>query len=260
MKNKTETYILVFIIAILSLYIFLREDKNINYKIPNINTVKKDEITKISFDNTVINKTDNTWFLKSGNKVSETKIDGILREISGIKVIDLISEAKELKRFGLDQPKIFEVFKNDEVKLKLLMGSTSSTGNYTYIKFPEDNNVYSIRGDLGALFGDGEEYLRTKVILTIPDVKEITITKGDKTTQLKDDKIKDIMGYLNNLKALSFKELKREEILLTVAITGSQNKSLIIYNKIDGEYPGTSSDVSFPFTVPEWLVTKLSEF
>lgn len=259
MKNKLEIYILLGIIAVLSLYIILREDQNINYKIPKISLVKEDEITKIIFDKMELTTTDNIWYLPSGYKVAKNSINRIISELSGLRVIDKISDTEDYDRFSLGDPKVLQVFKNDKLVTNILIGSTSSTGNYTYIKFPDDKSVYSIRGDIKELFGEGETELRSKTILTATDIQEVIINNKDGEVVKTGEDLKDLQ-FLTSIEADSFKVLPRDETLLTLTIkVGESYKSVIIYNKVENEYPATSSEVNFPFTLSENLVNKISD-
>ncbi|QEN04684.1 hypothetical protein EW093_08185 [Thiospirochaeta perfilievii] len=131
MKNRVEIYILLGLIAIFSLYIILRKDQNINYQTPKLEDVKQGEVTKVTFNNLSIQKDGDNWYLPSGYKVDENSLKRVTNEVANIKIIDKISESDDLKRFGLETPLKLEVFKNQKSVIKLDIGSTSSTGNYT---------------------------------------------------------------------------------------------------------------------------------
>lgn len=256
MKNKIEIYILSGLIVLLSLYIILRQDKNINYEIPKLTKFSIQDITKINYDGFELSKSD-AWYLPSGYRASENEIDKILEDIVNIKIIDMISQAGDYKRFGLDDSKELIVSKNDKTLLKLLIGSASSTGNYTYIKLPESKEIYSLRGDISRTLSKSEDDLRDKTVLTLGNISEIVVTRTDQVITKTGDETTEISTSFNNLKASNFKELSRDNILISVAFIGSTSKSLIIYEAVDGEYPATSSDVDFSFTLPEWVVNKL---
>jgi hypothetical protein len=170
----------------------------------------------------------------------------------------MISQTGDYKRFGLDDSKELIVSKNDKTLLRLFIGSVSSTGNYTYIKLPDNQKIYSVRGDISRTFSKNEDELRDKTILTLGNVSEIIVTKNDEVITKTGDEAVELLTSLNNLKASNFKDLDRENILMSVLFSGSEDKTLIIYNPVEGEYPATSSDVSFPFTIPEWIVNNLS--
>ena len=222
-----------------------------------MSVIDRDEITKITFDDFELINSNKIWYLSSGYKASENSIKRITAELASLKVIDKISDTANYNRFGLDNPKILQVFKNDEMKINILIGSTSSTGNYTYIKFPEEKGIYSIRGNIKGLFGETEDDLRSKSILKVSKIEEVVIDNTESKIIKSGDDLKDLQ-FLTRLEANSFKDLPRDEVLLTLTVkSGSDNKSLIIYKDVNGEYPSTSSDVDFPFTLPAYLVNKI---
>lgn len=256
MRNKIEIYILSGLIVLLSLYIVLRDNKNINYNIPKLEKFTKDDITKITFKDLTITKRDNSWFLESGYEVDSYKMDRMLNDAQSIKIIDMISDNSDYRRFGLDDPSTLKIYKNEMLLLELNAGNTSSTGNYTYIKLPEYDEVYSIRGSVKDVFDKHEGELRSKRVLTLNEdkVSQIEIKKGDDTIVKTWDEAKDILNSLKSLDAYSFKELDTSNVLATVDILGDENKTLVIFEKVDDIYPATSSDVSFQFTLQSWIV------
>ena len=260
MKNKIETWVLLGLIVLLTTYIIFRQDKNINYTIPDIPTINSDDLTKIGYKDFELTKKDGEWFLPSGYKVSETSMNRINSALSGLKIIDMISQSKDYERFNLDQENILTIYTEDGELLKLNIGSTSATGNYTYIKFPDTDEVYSVRGDLNDYFTADPDDLRSKVVLNVEDGTDIQITKDGETRTLNETEFKDITAYINELQADSFKDVQRDEILLTLTInTKNSPKVLNIYQPQEGIYPATSTDVDFPFTLPEYIVNKLKE-
>lgn len=259
MKNRVEIVVLSVIILLLATYIIFRKDQKINYTLPKMTTIESDEITKIDYKGFEFVKEGDEWFLPSGYKASESVMSRITSEISNIALIDMISLSKDYKRFELESDNLLKVYKNEKEILNLNIGSTSSTGNYTYVKFTNRDEIYSIRGDIKDILTENEDNLRSKVVLSFHDVDNIIITNGDNEKTLSDEASEELQLYINNLKASTFKELPRGEILLSIAITGADSHTLIIYEAVDGEYPSTSSDVDFPFTLPEYIVNKLLE-
>ncbi len=260
MKNKLELYILVGLIAVLSIYIFVRQDRNINYDIPKLKSMMEEDYTMISYNGFDFTKQGDQWYIPSGFKVQESIMNRIKSEISGIKIIDMISESKDYNRFGLEDSKLLKVYKNEKLLLELNVGATSSTGNYTYIKIQDRDEVYSIRGDIDNNLNKSEDELRNRQVLSFNTLNELTITKGEEVIKKTESEASDILPMLKNLQASTFKDLSREKVLLTISISGDEEKSLIIYDKIESEYPATSSDVNFPFTLPSWLVEQLLDF
>lgn len=259
MKNKLEFTILIVLIIIFSSYIIFRQDKNINYTIPIIQTIKGDELTKIDYQGFELTKSFGEWILPSGYKLSEDSKNRIITALTDLKIIDMISQAKDYDRFGLATENVLTLYNKEGELLKLEIGATSSTGNYTYIKFPDQDSVYSVRGDINQYFTTNEDDLRSKVVLNTEGVTSMDITKDGDTKTLSEAEFKEMQVYLNTLSAESFKDLSRDNLLLSMSFKGDKAKTLNIYEKQGDSYPATSSDVDFPFTLPEYVVNKLKE-
>lgn len=259
MKNKIELYILSGLIILLSLYIVLRDNKNLNYDIPSLERFNKSEITKIEYNDFSITQSDGKWFLPSGFEAQESKIDRLISDAESLKLIDMISDSKDYTRFGLDTPNKLKILKNDQLLLELLVGTSSSTGNYTYVKLTGRDEVYSVRGDLNSTYNKGEEELRNKRVLSIEadKVTEVKITKDSETNSITGEDLTETLNRVKDLDALNFNDLDRSKELLTLEIIGDEIKTLTIFQKVGEEYPALSSQVSFPFTLPAWIVDSL---
>lgn len=259
MKSKIEIYILSALIVILSLYIVLRDNKSINYEIPTLERFSESEITKIEYNSLTITNSDGKWFLPSGYEAQESKVDRIRKDAANLKLIDMISDSKDYSRFNLDSPDTLKIFKNDQILLELMVGDSSSTGNYTYVKVPGRDEVYSVRGDIKGTYNKEEGELRNKRVLTINSEKvtEIKITKNSETLTVSGDQVTEVLNRIKNLEALNFNNLDRENELINIEIVGDEIKTLTIFENVGEEYPALSSDVSFPFTLPGWLVDSL---
>lgn len=261
MKNKIEISILSGLIVLLSLYIVFRDNKSINYEIPKLEKFVKEDITKITYEDFTITKKGDLWFLPSGYEAQTSKIDRMINEAASLKLIDMISDNKDYQRFGLDKSKTLKVFKNDQLLLELLTGNSSNTGNYTYIKLPNRDEVYSVRGSIESNFNKTEEDLRDKLVLSLnaEEVTEVKITKGSEVIAKSGEDLKPILDSIQSLNANNFNDLKRENELLTVEVVGKTTKTLTVFKKVGEEYPALSSDVDFPFTLPSWIVDKINE-
>jgi len=259
MKNKIEIGVVSFLIVALLAYIIFRNDSNINYSLPKMEKISKDFVSKITYNDFEITKSNGEWFLPSGYKAQEVSMDRLLAETENLKVIDMISESKNYSRFGLEEPDTLKIYKNDQVLLELKVGNTSSTGNYTYVLIPGQTPVYSIRGNIKNTFNKTENDLRDKTVFTITKEKvtEIVITKGDKIINLTPEQIEEISPTIASIAASNFNNLSKDGVLITMEVKGATNKTFTIYNKVGEEYPGESSDVDFSFTVPSWIVSKL---
>ena len=259
MKSKVELYVLVGLIVVTTLYIALRQDKNINYKLPDMKTFVSGDISSINYSGFELKRSGDDWLLPSGYKIQKSAIDRITKELSDLKLIDMISKSKQYSTYGLDKSKNLTVYNGDKELLNIEIGSTSNSGNYTYVKLPNRDEVYSVRGDLNRELSKSEEQLRNRVILSCDDISTLEITKGDTFITKKSDELEDIAPTLKSLEVKGFDDIKRKNPILTLKVidTSGSVKTLIIYEKVDNNYPATSSEVNFPFTLPDWVVTKL---
>jgi hypothetical protein len=259
MKSKIELGIVAFLIVGLLAYIIFRNDNNINYNLPKMEKISRDSVSKITYNDFEITKSNGEWFLPSGYKAQKVSIDRLLAETENLRVIDMISESKNYSRFGLEEADTLKIYKNDQVLLDIKVGNTSKTGNYTYVLILGQSQVYSIRGNIKNTFNKTENDLRDKTVFTVTkdQITEIVITRGDKVINLTPEQIEEISPTIANITASNFNNLNSGEVLLTMEVKGETNKTFTIYNKVGEEYPGGSTDVDFPFTVPSWIVSKL---
>lgn len=261
MKNKLELYIVSGLIILLSLYIIFRDNKNLNYDIPRLEKFNKEDITKIQFKDMALKKVDGLWFLPSGYEALESKVERLLSDATAIELIDMISDSKDYSRFQLDSPDVLAIFKNDERLLELLVGGSSSTGNYTYVKLPGRDEIYSVRGSIDNTFNKSELDLRNKTVFTVNSekVKEIKITKDSETLSKTGEALVPVTDLIKSVEATSFDDLDRSNEILNIEVIGDTIKTLTIFEKVDNEYPALSSEVSYPFTLPSWSVDRLLE-
>lgn len=257
--NKKELYILLAIIVVLLSYIIFRPNESLNYKIPKINKIEETTMEKISYMEMTLSKSGDEWLLPSGYNVSSTVIKRILSSLKEIKVIDMISSSKDFERYGLSELHPLTVMGNDIELLKIYIGNTSSTGNYTYIKLENRDEVYSVRGDLTTLIPQTEEELRDKTVFSYDHATDMIINIGEEEFILTGEELENNKLYISNLQASTFNELPRENVIITVSVKAEQDHTLIIYEKVENEYPATSSDVPYPFTLPTYVVERVLE-
>lgn len=255
--SKKELYILSAIIMVLLTYIVFRPNKSINYKIPKLATVEETSITEIRYKAMSIIKSGDQWILPSSYSASETVMERVLKNLSTLKVIDMISSRKDYKPYGLDELHPLIVKSRSGRELKIYIGNRSSTGGYTYVKLEERPEVYSIRGDLTTLIPQTEEELRNRTVFSYSRAEEMTITIGEKSYTLTGEELENNQFYISNLQAASFNDLTREDVIATISVKAEDDHTLIIYEKVGDEYPATSSDVSFPFTLPTYIVDRI---
>lgn len=256
-SQKLEIYILSGLIVLLSLYIFLRGDENLNYKIPSVELETLQNLQSITYNNFTIENKEESWVLPNGYSVSDNVLDTIDRKLKNFQVIDKISDRDNEERFGMDNPQNLELKSINGDTTNLIIGSLSSSGSYTYVKIPNQSGVFSVRGDITQLLSSNIDELRSKTVLKTDNISKIIVTKNETEIVKDGESLKDLT-FLENIKANSFKDLIREEQLLTLSVIDEKGeKSMIIYKEQNGEYPATSSEVDFPFTLTKYTVDKL---
>lgn len=257
--SKKELYILSAIVVVLLSYIIFRPNESLNYKLPKLVKVEETSINSISYLDMTLLRDGGNWLLPSGYNVSSTVMERILNTITDIKVIDMISSSKDFERYGLSELHPLTIKGRESDILKLYIGDKSSTGSYTYVKLENRDEVYSVRGDLTTLIPQTEEELRDKTVFSYNRATEMIINIGDNEYILTGEELENNQLYISNLQASTFSELPRETPIITVSVKAEKDHTLIVYEKVDSEYPATSSDVPYPFTLPEYVVQRILE-
>ena len=173
MKIYREYIILAAIAAVLLLYIIFRSAGNINYDLPEPAAVDIDQITRITLEGTYMDheftKTDDQWFIEpEGWHADNSNIIAIAKALADLKVTDLISTSgnPEIYSLGEDERVLVKAYKGDEVLREVYVGKVSATGIYTYMMFPGDENIYSVRGNLPSRVKD-KNAMRDKKFLQL---------------------------------------------------------------------------------------------
>lgn len=257
--SKKELYILSAIIVVLLSYIIFRPNESLNYKLPKLVKVEESSISRISYMDMTLQRDENNWLLPSGYDVSATVINRIISTITDIKVIDMISSSKNFDRYGLAELHPLTIKGKESDLLKIYIGNKSSTGSYTYVKLENRDEVYSIRGDLTTLIPQTEEELRDKTVFSYNRATEMIINISGEEIILTGEELDNNQLYISNLQASTFNELPRENPIITISVKAEKDHTLIIYEKVGNEYPATSSDVPYPFTLPEYVVQRILE-
>jgi hypothetical protein len=173
MKLKKEYIGLAVIIAVLVLYLVLRNSDKTHYTLPGIGPLKKSEITKI------VIKTDGAeitliehegdWKLSPQNYTADKqKVDRFLNEFSNFTLTAMVSESKIYSRYGLEENNKISVkaFSNDNIKRDFHIGKTASTNRHSFVMFEGDTKVYEARNNIRTIFKTTIDELRDKSVLT----------------------------------------------------------------------------------------------
>jgi hypothetical protein len=191
---KKEYIILIIIIIGLGAYIGLKKDNQVHYElptIPQVDTTRIDRLEISKADRVVtLDKSEKGWTVTDKRFPANTdEINQILSTLKEIKLSALVSEAKDLSRYELDDPHALKVnaLAGNEVVRSLVIGKTAPSYNHTFIYLDDkDRTVYQANGNFKNKFDKPAADFRDKKVLAFdPDsMKKITLEKQGKTVTL----------------------------------------------------------------------------
>ena len=187
LKNYTQHLILGIISVLLLLYIIFRSTGNINYELPEFSTVEPDSISRISIvgPDTQLDftKTEGQWFIApEGWQAENSNLTAIAKAIGDMNVADLISTSGNPGIYDLEEDQRFLVkaYEGESVVRELYVGKVSNNGIYTYVMFPGDDNIYSVRGNLPSRVKEKNE-MRDKRFVQIARNSVLKMTLNGET-------------------------------------------------------------------------------
>lgn len=179
MKIKKEYIILFSIIIVLALYIALRNNNRIQYDIPEIPGLDRENISGIEINTKAksvsIRKEGNDWVIgKEKYLALSHMIEDMLDFLEKPVLITVVSDSKNYARYGLDDNSRLEVIASSDkgVLRSVKVGFVANGQMATFIKFENDHRVYSAKKDLREIFSMELEDIRDKKVITF-DVDEI---------------------------------------------------------------------------------------
>ena len=191
---KKEYTILVILIIGLSGYLGLKKDDQVHYELPTI-----DQVDTTRIDRVEISKADRLVVLDKGEKgwtVTDKKFPANLNEIELIlgtlkkmNLSALVSEAKDLVRYELDDANALKVkaLAGKEVVRSFAIGKTAPSYNHTFIYLDDkDQTVYQANGNFKSRFDKSAADFRDKKVLGFDPagIKKITLEKQQKAVTL----------------------------------------------------------------------------
>ncbi len=201
MKVKKEYILLVLIILALSAYLYLRSTDRTLYEIPEVPDIAGEDITEIDITKPggvtiLLSKKDDKWFIKpQGFPADKETVDLMLPFLKEVTLTALVSEAKDYNRYdlGYDQKITVKVRTGDKLQRHLDVGKAAPSYRHTFVRLAGDKNVYHAKGNFRGNFDETIESLRDKTVLSFDkkEIREIQITKGDKTLTLKRKEVSD---------------------------------------------------------------------
>jgi hypothetical protein len=193
MKLKKEYFILTAILVALILYLALHQSNRTHYQLPELSEISGKHISKFEITSgghsIVFNKTDNTWYIgPTGFRADSTKVKNILNVIEKLKLTALVSESKNYVRYDLKNDKNIRVkaWQDKTLLREFDIGKPAPTFKHTFVKLPDDPNVYHARGDFRRNFDRSVDDFRDKSVLSYAQntIQEITLSHEKKTISL----------------------------------------------------------------------------
>ena len=193
MKLKKEYFILTAILVALILYLALHQSNRTHYQLPKLSEISGKHISKLEITtksgSIVFNKEDNTWHIgPKGYRADSTKVKHILNIVENLKLTALVSKSKDYVRYDLGHNKDIRVqaWQGNTLLREFDIGKTAPTFKHTFVKLPDDPNVYHARGNFRQNFDHPVEDFRDKSVLSFAQnsIQEITLTHEKKTISL----------------------------------------------------------------------------
>jgi hypothetical protein len=193
MKLKKEYFILAAILVALILYLALHRSNRTHYQLPELSEVSGKHISKLEIttagNSLIFSKKDDTWNIEpKGYRADSTKIKNILNIIEKLKLTALVSESKNYVRYDLGNDKNIHVkaWQDNTLLREFDIGKAAPTFKHTFVKLPDDPNVYHARGDFRRDFDRSVDDFRDKSVLSYAQntIQGITLAHEKETISL----------------------------------------------------------------------------
>ena len=193
MKLKKEYFILAAILVALVLYLALHRSNRTHYQLPELSEVSGKRISKLEITTSgnliAFNKKDNTWHIEpKGFRADSTKVKNILNVIEKLKLTALVSESKNYVRYGLRNDDNIQVkaWQGNTLLREFVIGNEAPTFKHTFVKLPDDPNVYHARGNFRRNFDRSVDDFRDKTVMSFTQntIQGIKLTHKKKTISL----------------------------------------------------------------------------
>jgi hypothetical protein len=193
MKLKKEYFILTAILVALILYLTLHRSNRTHYQLPELPEVSGKHISKLEItkagNSIIFNKKDDTWYIEPKEyRADPTKVKNMMNVIEKLKLTALVSESKNYIRYDLINDKNIHVkaWQGNNLLREFDIGKTAPTYKHTFVKLPNDPNVYHARGDFRQNFDRSVDDFRDKTVLSYSQntIQGIKLTHEEKTISL----------------------------------------------------------------------------
>lgn len=192
MKRKTETIVLVLLIAALTAYLVLKKKEKTHYRLPELPKIAEEDITRITIrkggSDLSLKRDGDRWrILPEGYPVDGVAMDRMLEAIGGLRLTALASASKNYAVYDLQESECVQVnaFKGDDLLMSIGIGKTAPSHRHTFVKLTDDSRVYHAEKNLRNSFDKEASALRDKQVMKIDEeVSEIVLTAGKKSLHI----------------------------------------------------------------------------
>jgi len=184
---KKEYIILIILIIGLIAYLGLKKDNQVHYELPTIPQVDTTRIDRVEISKAdrlvVLNKGENGWTVTDKKfSANPEDIEQMIGTLKAIKLSALVSEAKDLARYELNDTHAVKVkaLAGKEAVRSFVIGKTAPSHNHTFIYLDDkDRTVYQANGNFKSQFDKESADFRDKKVLEFDPagVKKVTLEK-----------------------------------------------------------------------------------
>ncbi|MGD9686203.1 MAG: DUF4340 domain-containing protein [Desulfobacter sp.] len=184
---KKEYIILIILIIGLIAYLGLKKDNQVHYELPTIPQVDTTRIDRVEISKAdrlvVLNKGENGWTVTDKKfSANPEDIEQMIGTLKAIKLSALVSEAKDLARYELNDTHAVKVkaLAGKKAVRSFVIGKTAPSYNHTFIYLDDkDRTVYQANGNFKSQFDKEIADFRDKKVLEFDPagVKKVTLEK-----------------------------------------------------------------------------------
>jgi Domain of unknown function (DUF4340) len=222
MKLKKEYFILAAILVALILYLTLHRTNRTHYQLPELSEISGKHISKLEIttagNSIIFNKKDDKWYIEPKEyRADSTKVANMMNVIEKLKLTALVSESKNYIRYDLNSDKNIHVkaWQGNTLLREFDIGKAAPTFKHTFVKLPNNPNVYHARGDFRRNFDRSADDFRDKTVLSYTQntIQGITLTHEKKTISLSRKEIPETLPDKKDKSAAKApKELKTKTV------------------------------------------------
>ncbi|MFP4533063.1 MAG: DUF4340 domain-containing protein [Desulfobacterales bacterium] len=192
MKSKKEYIILIAVAIVLVMYLLLHQSDRTLYQLPEMPDLSDKEISRLEIktpDETIeLKKEAGQWVLKpQGYKAAGDKIDKMIDTLKDFQLTALVSESKSYTRYDLSDDKkiMVKAWADGEPVRSFAAGKAAPSHRHTFVKLPDDPNVYHARNNFRRNFDQRLADLRDKTVLALKAEEIQAIELNHNNRQLK---------------------------------------------------------------------------